>query len=445
MNDPTPATPSPSVPGGTAGTGASKPGPATNPARATTAAGAPSAAAAGAKLDATGPASPPKAAGVSGTVPMPKPDAPVLPAPERARVDPPARKTDGLPILYVLGALVLGAAGWYIYTHPPGGVQGEDLVAKYDGLNSRIAALEERKGPDVAPLQKQVAALEARLSSVEQRPATPGASGTPVPPTPASDPAAVAAKTDAAPTDAATGDLASRVAALDKRLTAAEQGVAQVDGKIGPLDARVAAADTKLGQVGATVDTAIAARLAAAEASTTARVNQIGTQLGAQVDAKVGALTDTARALASAQAGAAALASGQKLGAIAGAPPALARYATVAPPTEFALKQSFGAAADAATRASVPDTGGDRPFLSRLWSRAQQSVSLREGDRVLVGDPVTGTLAKARRALDGNDLAAALAALQGLSGPPRDAMAEWMGQAQGLLDARAALAQMARG
>lgn len=403
----------------------------------------------------------------AGTAAAPKPEAPVLPAPERTRVDPPARKLDGLPILYVLGTLVLGAAGWYVYTHPPGGTQGEDLVVKYDGLNSRIGALEDRRGVDVAPLQKQVAALEARLAAVEQRPA-PSAIATTVPPVPGTpttaatspgsstspapassvvsatgptfDPAALTSRIDTA-----TGDLAGKLAALDRRLTATEQGVAQVDGKLGPLDARVAAADTRLGQVGATVDAAITTKLAAVEVTTTARVNQIGTQLGAQVDAKVGVLTDTARALALVQAGAVALASGQKLGVIPGAPPALTRYATVAPPTEFALKQSFAAAADAATRASVPDAGGGRPFLSRLWSRAEQSVSVREGDRVLVGDPVTGVLARARRALDGNDLLAALAALQGLSGPSRDAMAEWVGQAQGLLDARAALAQMARG
>ena len=391
------------------------------------------------------------------TAAAPKPEAPVLPAPERTRVDPPARKLDGLPILYVLGTLVLGAAGWYVYTHPPGGTQGEDLAVKYDGLNSRIAALEDRRGADVAPLQKQVAALEARLASVEQRPA-PSAIATTVPPVPGISTTAAPASTVISATgptfdpaaltsriDTATGDLAGKLAALDRRLTVTEQGVAQVDGKLGPLDARVAAADTKLGQVGATVDAAITTKLATVEATTTARVNQIGTQLGAQVDAKVGALTDTARALALAQAGAVALASGQKLGVIPGAPPALTRYATVAPPTEFALKQSFAAAADAATRASVPDAGGGRPFLSRLWSRAEQSVSVREGDRVLVGDPVTGVLARARRALDGNDLLAALAALQGLSGPSREAMAEWVGQAQGLLDARAALAQMARG
>ena len=347
------------------------------------------------------------------------------PISDRARVEPTARKTDALPFLYALGLLVLLAAGWYVYANPPGGGRGDDLATKLDGLNTRTAALEQRPVDDLGPMRKQVAALEARIATIEQRPAPA-----------AFDPTPLTSKLDTA-----TGDLTIRMAALDRRVGAAEQGVAQVDGRIGSLDTRVASADTK---VGAAVDTAVAAKVAAAEAATTARVNQIGTQLGAQVDAKVGALTDTARKLAFAQAGASALESGQKLGMIPGAPPALARYADVAPPTDFALKQSFAPAADAATRASVPQTA-EKPFLDRLWTRAQQSLSVREGDRVLVGDPVTGILARARRALDGNDLVAALSALQGLSGAPRAAMADWIGQAQGVLDARAALAQMARG
>ncbi len=349
-----------------------------------------------------------------------------IPVSERARVEPTARKTDALPFLYALGLIVLLVAGWYVYTNPPGGGGGgADVAVKLDELNTRTAALEQRPVVDMGPIRKQVAALEARVATIEQRPAPA-----------AFDPAPLTSRLDAA-----SVDLSTRLAGLDRRVATAEQGMAQVDGKI---EGKIGQLDAKLGQVGATVDTAVAAKVAAAEAATTARVNQISTQLGAQVDAKVGALTDTARKLAFAQAGSLALESGQKLGAIPGAPPALARFADVAPPTEFALKQSFGAAADAATRASVPQTE-EKPFLSRLWTRAQQSVSLREGDRVLVGDPVTGILARARRALDGNDLAAALTALQGLAGAPRAAMAEWIGQAQGLLDARAALTQMARG
>ena len=65
---------------------------------------------------------------------------------------------------------------------------------------------------------------------------------------------------------------------------------------------------------------------------------------------------------------------------------------------------------------------------------------------MLLGDPVSGILAHARQALDAGDLAGALAALKGLAGPAAAAMADWVGQAQALLDARAALASMtARG
>ena len=361
-------------------------------------------------------------------------------AAERARVEPGARKMDALPVLYALGLLVLLVAGYYLYANSPGGKAGDDLAARTEALTARLAALEQRPVVEVAPLQKQLGALEMRLATLEQRPvpdiAVLGARITTIEQRPAYDPAQVTAQVTAKIDSTAT-DLAGRLSAVDKRLTAGEQAAAAID-------ARVGAADAKLGQVGTVVESTVAARFAATEAATSTRLTQLGTQLGAQVDAKVGALSDTSRRFAVLQAAGAALEGGQKLGAIPNAPPALARYADAAPPTDFSLRQAYGAAADAAQKASVPQTA-ERPFLDRLWSRAQQAVSVREGDRVLIGDPVTGTLARARRALDGNDLPATLAVLQGLSGSPRQAMAAWMAEAQGLLDARAALAQMARG
>ena len=382
-------------------------------------------------------ASPPTASPpVTPTPVTPPPVGSAANAAERARVEPAARKLDALPVLYALGLLVLLTAGYYLYTNTPGGKGGDDLAARTEALTTRLTALEQRPMVELAPLQKQLGGLEMRLATLEQRPvpdtaALAGRIAT-IEQRPAYDPGPVTAKIDSTATD-----LAGRLSALDKRLTAGEQAMAA-------MDARVGATDAKLGQVGTVVEGAVAARFAATEAATSTRLTQLGTQLGAQVDAKVGALSDTSRRYAVMQAAGAALESGQKLGAIPNAPPALARYANAAPPTDFALKQSYGAAADAAQKASVPQTA-ERPFLDRLWSRAQQAVSVREGDRDLVGDPVTGTLARARRALDGNDLPAALAVLQGLTGAPRDAMAGWMAEAQGLLDARAALAQMARG
>ena len=89
----------------------------------------------------------------------------------------------------------------------------------------------------------------------------------------------------------------------------------------------------------------------------------------------------------------------------------------------------------------------NKNFGQRLWTRAQQAVSVREGDRVLVGDPVGATLDHARTLLDKGDLAGAVRALEeGLSGPALAAMGDWISQAKALLEARAALSNMlARG
>ena len=68
---------------------------------------------------------------------------------------------------------------------------------------------------------------------------------------------------------------------------------------------------------------------------------------------------------------------------------------------------------------------------------------MREGDRVIVGDPAAGVIARARQALNVGDLHGAVAALDALDGPAAQAMAEWKAKAQSLLDARTALANMA--
>jgi hypothetical protein len=85
----------------------------------------------------------------------------------------------------------------------------------------------------------------------------------------------------------------------------------------------------------------------------------------------------------------------------------------------------------------------DKPFLDRAWARAQDLVTLRQGDHVILGDPAAGVLARARASLDAGDLAGAVAALGALGGAPAAAMSGWKAQAQGLLDARQALADMA--
>lgn len=139
----------------------------------------------------------------------------------------------------------------------------------------------------------------------------------------------------------------------------------------------------------------------------------------------------------------AALDDGRPLGPIPDAPPALARFADTPPPTLSSLRAAYPAAAHAAREASdgaEPSTG----FLAGMWSRVQSLITVEQGNRVLVGSPASRILARARSLLEDGDLPGALGALDQLDPAAKRAMAGWIGQAQALVEARAALATASR-
>lgn len=82
-------------------------------------------------------------------------------------------------------------------------------------------------------------------------------------------------------------------------------------------------------------------------------------------------------------------------------------------------------------------------MLAKFLAHAEGLMTIREGNRVLVGNPAAGVLARAHAALDAGDLAGAVAAVSTLSGPPATALAAWLADARAVLQARAALADMA--
>ena len=240
-------------------------------------------------------------------------------------------------------------------------------------------------------------------------------------------------------------DLAARVAALEQRSAPPAANLAPLAARITALEQRPAA------QQAAPPDLApLAARVAALEhrqppqpdlAPLEARI--AGLEHGDHADeARLAGLEQSIGRAARVQAARMALDAGRKLGPIPGAPPALARYADTPPPTEAALRLSFPAAERAALEASQPSMQG-KPLLARMWARAQDLVTIRQGDRVIIGDPATGVLDRARAALDAGDLAGAVAAAATLTGPAAQAMAGWLAEARALLDARAALAAWA--
>ncbi len=310
---------------------------------------------------------------------------------------PPAARDPLLPWLCGLGFLVLaGAIGfvWWSAQQPQPQSQPQSS-ADLQALQDRIARLEQRPvpgSPDLGPLTARVAALE-------QRPAS-----------------------DLAP-------LEVRVAALEKQVGTAGRLDAQVDAQLGAMSTRIDALagrdQTAIGDLGRRLDTD-EVRLTALEHAT----------------AQITAAAQQAARLARIQAAEAALAAGQPLGDLPNAPSAVAHFAAANPPTEASLRLAFPAAEQAALAASRPDMD-DKPFLARMLAHAGDLVTVRQGDRVLMGDPAAGVLARAHTALAAGDLAGAVEAVSSLSGPAATAMTGWLGNAKALLAARAGLTDMA--
>lgn len=370
--------------------------------------------------DAPPPPSPPS--------PVPSGD-PAETPPERVRVtaEPAPSRPAVAPLVYVAGAIVLAVALFFLWRYPAGSGQAaadrtriatlQDQVA---GLSDRLGKLEARATTDLGPLEARVAALEGRK-----------------PPDLAPLEARIGRLESHAPD---LGPLETRVSRLEARPVPDVSGLAtRVDTLAHDEAAAGAKRDADLTALRGRTD-GLATDLGNRIASLDANVAQL-----ARTQGDVAGLTARADRTARVQSATAALEAGKPLGQLPGAPPALARFALAAPPTDASLRLNFATAADAARAASHPTPAGGQGFLSRAWTVAQGSVSVRQGDRVMVGDPVAGVLAHAGDLLDAGDLPGCLRVLDGLQGPAKAAMADWTAQAQSLLDARAALAAMAAG
>jgi hypothetical protein len=139
-----------------------------------------------------------------------------------------------------------------------------------------------------------------------------------------------------------------------------------------------------------------------------------------------------------------ALDAGQPLGQIPGAPPALAQFATTAPPTEAQLREGFGQAARAAEEASF-SSDGKIGFWAGAKLRLEGMITISNGSQVVFGPPAAAALNTAQAALENGDLAGAVTALQDLGPGAKQAMGGWLAQAQALLAARTALVALAQG
>jgi hypothetical protein len=241
-----------------------------------------------------------------------------------------------------------------------------------------------------------------------------------------------------------------RLADIDARVTRLEQHPAadweKIATRVNALDGRVAdqtqlasRLDTLTGRL-ESLSSRDQVSLDAAKQQLDSLASQVAT-----VRASAGnleAITMRLNRIAKIQAASLSLAAGRPLGDFRDAPEPVSRFAHTAPPTEAQLRLRFQQDEQAALNAEQPDDS-DRPFVGRVWERAQGLLTIRRGDDVVVGNPSAATLSRANAALDAGDLTGAVSAVEVLKGQPKQAMANWLADAKALLEARSVLANMA--
>lgn len=375
------------------------------------------------------------------------------------------RRFDPTVLPIVVAAVVLvGAVIWLLGRPlPQPAATGPDpqtaqRLAQVDQLTSRVAALEGTAGrlaalearptpaaPDLAPLREAAAAADRRAAAAEERAAGVARD---LAARPAVDPNALAPR-------AALEQLAQRVEALGRELQGADAQVAQrlgtLEGAVGAFAARIQQNEAGLAQRQQAIEQA-SARIAQLEQQLAARgqtIEQQAQRIAALEGAaqRLAALEGRSARMSALDAARAALDAGRPIGgALSGVqnvPEPLARFASAAPPTEAQLRLTFDEAARAGRAASEAPAGST--VLDSAVNRITGLVTVRRGEEMLWGDAAGAEIERARRALEAGDLEAALRHLQRLSPPAREAMKGWIGQAEALVAARAALRQLAAG
>jgi predicted nucleic acid-binding Zn-ribbon protein len=412
--------------------------------------------------------------------PDPPPDAtgdgPEGAHPERVRASdpaPPRKRRDPLPLLFAIGFIVLVAAVFYLWQHP----LGQHLFSENTGTPAEqgtAAAPTPATAAQLAALQQQVESMQREI--VVARQGTEAAR---------QDAQAARQQAEAAQQAVQAGrqqaDTAQQqMAMLAQRVDALEHRPAPPQPDLAPLEGRIAALEKRSGQppelagLSARVDSLagrldrladqqgqlanqqqyltdqrqqLAGQIQGDETAQTRRLDALEARIAAveQQAGKVSGLADRAGRIARIQAAEAALDAGLPVGDLPDAPPALARFANSAPPTPASLRLAFPAAArDAETAAATESGGAERAgFWDAVGERLRSLITVRRGDRVIVGNRVDGAIASASHALDAGDLAGAVAAVSRLHGAPAQAFAAWRTQAESLLEARRALASLA--
>ncbi|WP_281016739.1 MULTISPECIES: mitofilin family membrane protein [unclassified Minwuia] len=298
------------------------------------------------------------------------------------------------------------------------GVEGrlEALEAALAGsatIEDRLAALEAGQGgsatpaaiseADFAALRDEVAALAATVASFRT-----GSAGSTV--------SAPVESSGSADTEA----LASELGDLEQRLTAIEDGAGDAGTAARDLRASLDALRDRMAALASETD-ALSSRIdavAEAAASQRGQADAEAAQKAALVLA-LGRLRDVA---ATGAAFPGAWNSVVELGVDPAEHAVIADAAQHGVPTADALRQRFPAAADAALTAER--IGGDDTWYGAAFQRLGNLVSVRRVGEV-EGTGVEAIVTRAEYRLQEGNLEAALAELDGLSGPPAEAVASW--------------------
>jgi len=222
------------------------------------------------------------------------------------------------------------------------------------------------------------------------------------------------------------GNLQNQIAALQQstaKIQPAPDSIAvQADlgEKVAVLNAEVAALQTQIATDHATLTTLAANSTNLT--SLTAKIERLNELAGARM----------------------ALDSGQPLGTIPNAPPALAAFAATPPPTMAQLVETYPDAAAKADAAST-EKATKNSFWARVRARLESVITISNGNRVIIGSPAAAITAQAGMELDAGDLAGAVATLtQNLSPTTQAAMANWLAQANSLIAARTAIIKLSQ-
>ena len=370
--------------------------------------------------------------------------------PAPPRLEPPAasvrapssRRTSPLGAIALVLAVAEGGALAYVWTHPRLPPALDDRLSSLDQTAHAAASSADQAAAAAHADDSKIAGLDQSVTALQNRP-QPQPAPPPPPAPPPFDPkplqdqiAALKSGLDQAQTDARSA--ATQAAAAQNAGQSDQAKVGDLSSKLGDVSSKLADQSARLASLSSRLDDQ-SARLAAQQASLGALSSRFD-QATAESQ-KIASLAGGAERAARLQAAAVALSIGRPTGPVPDAPPALAHFATTAPPTEASLILAFPDAADATLKASEPETAG-QGFFRRIWTRAQSAVTVRDGARVIVGDPAAGIVAAARERLAAGDLQGAVATLGALTGAAADAMDDWRSRAAALVDARAALAGM---